>query len=357
MSFGFFGINHEHLSEYLLLIGIVIIIMTLVMQLRSRNKKNAQKQSRKKEAIQAAHEAAQRKIAASGAVPKSKVGNRPSERRIPLEDHTATLFTGNAMPRQFARWETEIHQIGREIIGRIDSKMVALQTLTLEANRSANRLEILVEHLEALAKQITDKIAKPAIEGEQSEQTVIPFHQNAELLDEAEPLVNVLRELKAGLDSVHETIQQQTTLQSELAPLTILQPVPPTNANNSNDAKDSAVKLQGQVLPPSISLTPLNPFAIDSLYAEQQDTTPDQTLDKQDQRDKKATETVPFAPTDAPPKRAGGSHLNLRREVEMLADYGYDAKRIAENFDISVNEVELMLELRADDKPPKSGEK
>ncbi|GHT46005.1 hypothetical protein FACS189454_06440 [Planctomycetales bacterium] len=332
---------NEHLTEYLFLAGIVIIIMTLVVNLRSWKKKNAQKQNQKKEAIQAAHEATQRKIAASGAVPKSKVGNRQSGTRMPLEDHATTLFTGNAMPRQFARWETEIHQIGREIIGRIDSKMVALQTLTLEANRSANRLEILVEHLEALAKQITDKISKPAVEEEQSEQTVIPFHQNAELLDEAEPLVNVLRELKAGLDSVHETIQQQTTLQSELTPLTILQPVPPANANNSNDAKDSAAKLQGQVLPPSISLTPLNPFAVDSLYSEQQNTTPDK-------QDKKETGTVPFAPTDIPPKRTGGSHLNLRREVEMLADYGYDAKRIAENFDISVNEVELMLELRAD---------
>ena len=47
-----------------------------------------------------------------------------------------------------AQWEAEVRQKGNRIIGQLDQKLTALQAVTLEGNRMANRLEIFAEHLE-----------------------------------------------------------------------------------------------------------------------------------------------------------------------------------------------------------------
>jgi len=52
-----------------------------------------------------------------------------------------------------AKWEEKIQQMGQQIIGRLDRKMMALQAITLEGNRMANRLEVFVEHLEQTTRK------------------------------------------------------------------------------------------------------------------------------------------------------------------------------------------------------------
>ena len=52
-----------------------------------------------------------------------------------------------------AKWEAEVWQKGRQIIGQLDQKMTALQAAALEGNRMANRLEIFVEHLEQTTRK------------------------------------------------------------------------------------------------------------------------------------------------------------------------------------------------------------
>jgi hypothetical protein len=49
-------------------------------------------------------------------------------------------------PAESLRWEVRIHDIGREISARIDSKLSALQALTKMAHEAAERLEIAAMH-------------------------------------------------------------------------------------------------------------------------------------------------------------------------------------------------------------------
>ncbi len=44
-------------------------------------------------------------------------------------------------PREMLRWEVQMHEAARELSGKLDSKMVALQHLINEADRAAARLE------------------------------------------------------------------------------------------------------------------------------------------------------------------------------------------------------------------------
>ena len=44
-------------------------------------------------------------------------------------------------PDEMIRWETQMHETARELSGKLDSKMVALQHLINDADRAAARLE------------------------------------------------------------------------------------------------------------------------------------------------------------------------------------------------------------------------
>ena len=45
------------------------------------------------------------------------------------------------LPPAAERWEVEMHELGRDLLGRIDTKMGLLQQFILEADRAALRLE------------------------------------------------------------------------------------------------------------------------------------------------------------------------------------------------------------------------
>jgi hypothetical protein len=49
-------------------------------------------------------------------------------------------------PAPYAKWEVRLHDLGREITARIDSKLSALQALTKLAHQAAERLEIAAAH-------------------------------------------------------------------------------------------------------------------------------------------------------------------------------------------------------------------
>jgi hypothetical protein len=44
-------------------------------------------------------------------------------------------------PDEMLRWEVQMHETARELSGKLDSKMVALQHLINDADRAAERLE------------------------------------------------------------------------------------------------------------------------------------------------------------------------------------------------------------------------
>ncbi|GHT09811.1 hypothetical protein FACS1894170_01020 [Planctomycetales bacterium] len=288
-------------SEYLALVGIAIVIMTLMLQLRSRSKKTAKQKQQEKAAVKAAWEAEKKRAVQTGKALKSTAENAPLPDRMPLGEPLGTPFTGAMLSKHIAKAEIEIHQLGREIIGRIDSKMVALQTLTLEANRTANRLEILVEHFEQLyANNQHSNNGK----SENEKHNVIPIAEAAAKLDDAEPLADVLEELQEDIANISKVIRDKTVLKT------------------ASPQTDGVLKILEPVLTP----TPVpRSLSLDSLYHAPANT---------EQPSVEVPKTSP--------------QLDVRKEVEVMSNYGYTPEQIASSLGITVEEVELVQKLRND---------
>ena len=251
-------------DQYIALLGVVIVVLIMLRLMVRRIRKAAEREQHREATVRAA-QAAERKRQQEIVIPKSKVSSPKT--RAPLVDPFGTPFAGNAYGAA-AKWEAEVHQIGRQIIGQIDCKMAALQAITQDANRTANRLEILVEHLEQITQQQIAQTGSAKADATDVPPTVIPA---TEPVPEAAPLTDVLQNLK----DIRQTIRQSASFSEQPALATILRPV----------------------------------------------------------------ESQEEASTNALP-------VNLRSEVEMLANYGLDTQEIARRLDISLGEVDLMLQVQ-----------
>lgn len=148
--------------------GVIILTMSLFLHLHKKHRLEAQRKLDRRKAALEAREKAIRQQKMMGEPVKLKPASTNLD-RIPLPDAVDKTFTGSFSPQSIAKWEVEMHQIGRQMMGQIDSKMIALQTLSMEANRSANRLELLIEHLEQLIEKSQEhveikEVAKNTIE-------------------------------------------------------------------------------------------------------------------------------------------------------------------------------------------------
>jgi DNA-directed RNA polymerase specialized sigma24 family protein len=271
--------NNVDPTNGILILGVIIVIITLVRLMGQRRRQNNMRQQQREVAILAAQEA-ERKIQAQTLHPKSQV--LPPKTRVLLGDPYGVPFTG-AVQGSAAKWEAEIHQIGRQIIGQIDSKMAALQAITLDANRTANRLEILVEHLEQIAYQQSQRTQNTGAESaEEGSPTVIAT--TTPVLDAA-PLTEVLKELTDDLEGIRKTIKRSTTFGEQTTPL------------NPEPAKpESATVLRIADQPARAAAT--------------------------------------------------GYPVNTRDEVSMLSNHGFEPQEIARKLNISLGEVDLILQVQ-----------
>jgi hypothetical protein len=204
------------------------VIVVLLRQINQRHRQNTKKQRQFEVDRQAALDA-ERKQQALSVRPKAKVP--VSKTRIPLGDPFGTPFTG-AIQGSAAKWEAEIHQMGRQMIGQIDSKMAALQALTLDANRTANRLEILVEHLEQIARQQIEWQASQRTQQDQAPEHVPNVIPVTESTPESAPLAEVLKELSNDLEGFHKAVEQSITFGKQPATVLRLSEFPTNNLRN-----------------------------------------------------------------------------------------------------------------------------
>ena len=140
-------------------------------------------------------------------------------------------------PEMIADWKAKVQRLGQQAIGQLDCKITALQAITLEGNRTANRLEVFVEHLEQVTqKQIewqrlqiayrvhTNTNAMSMQSKPEPVETLSAAIPAAKLMPDAAAYTDVLKEIAEiaeGVDGVSEQIRQSTTLgdQPELAEL------------------------------------------------------------------------------------------------------------------------------------------
>ena len=194
-----------------LMLGIIIVIVIMLRQISHRHRRNAKQEGQLEADRQAALDA-ERKKQMLVVHPKSRTAS--PQTRVPLGDPFGAPFAGN-IQGSAAKWEVEIHQIGRHIIGQIDSKMAALQAITLDANRVANRLELLVEHLEHIAQDQVERLQSqmtqhaPTAQTEDQPTTVSPtVIPVAGSSLPAAPVV--LRELADDLGGFRQAIRRST---------------------------------------------------------------------------------------------------------------------------------------------------
>jgi hypothetical protein len=265
--------------QYWLIAGIILIIIVLMRQLSVRTRQNDRKQIQREVDLRAAQEAERKNNSLKQPSAQRKPNIISPASRLLSGDPLGTPFTG-AMQGQAAKWEAELHALGRQLIGQIDSKMAALQVITLEANRTANRLEVLVEHLEQISQQQIEWQQNQAAQHLESEPeepvTVIPA---TESIPDAVSFADVQKELKELADSVSDfgnTVRQGSTFFAEQPePVTILR-----LAERKND--------------------------------------------------------IP----------AADSSSTIRGEVEMLANYGMEPQDIAQRLNISIGEVDVVLQVQ-----------
>ncbi len=299
-----------------LIAGITVLTFALVVHHFKHKRREIEEIARRRAVAKAAQEAKDKMKAGMGRPVKTKPDFRSSHAdRVPLGDAVGTTFTGAVTPSSIARWETEIHEIGRQIMGRIDSKMVAMQTLTLEANRSANRLEVLLERLEHVVKQHVAQphvVQQPAPEREtvqngeiapatetvtvtedkESKNVISVDSQNAKLVS----YTDILKDLELEIDDLSESAFSGSAS--------------PENVLSELDAAAPATILKAETAPPDV-LSLSSP-------------------------------SLPGGMT-TPPAVSG---LDLRKQVEMMSDYGYTPRQIAQSLNITLGEVDLMLSLR-----------
>lgn len=152
-----------------------ILTFSLFRYQIKRKRRETERKALRQEAARLAAQAEQKRQVQTG----QKVKTHRSTDRVPLSESGQDTFVGAMPPKQVLKWELEIDEIGRRMLGQLDSKMSALQAMILESNRIAQRMEILVETLEKYKKN-ENKESKSENAAER-----IPF---------------VFSELEAGLD-------------------------------------------------------------------------------------------------------------------------------------------------------------
>lgn len=67
-----------------------------------------------------------------------------------LRPHGAEPLRGPAAPGEYTRWEVQMHETARDLVGRLDTKIALVERLVLEAEQAAGRLESLLARVDAM---------------------------------------------------------------------------------------------------------------------------------------------------------------------------------------------------------------
>jgi hypothetical protein len=369
-------------STYLLILGIVIVIISLIVQLRKRHILESARKRKQYDAIVAAQKEKREELIQKGEDPKKKPGTSEMT-RVPINDPFGNKFSSGAAQGQIAKLEAELFALGRQLIGQLDSKMIAIETLTLEANRTANRLELLIEHFEQVADKLENsrknKIETP--EKNQNKQ-IAPNHTSQinntiNNVTKIPPQNPITESEKLGNENIRRGVEPQpvnfTDYLSELETeinefqdkvdefgggkeVTILRAV----TEQENNLPDKSAKItSAEIKPASIASTQSNdPLALSAPRFPGENSTDKNIRTKIPASNKENYQPVGLsidslfndpashtttATTTTSSNSANNTNMPNRKQIEMLSNYGYSTKEIAQNLNIPIGEVDLIL--------------
>ena len=270
-----------HIEHILALFVLVIVVVALLKQMSHRQRQSDKKRRQLETNQQAAAQNAER---------QQKTQVPSSQNRMLPENPSDTSFAGNIQGTA-ARWEAELQQIGCKTIGQIDSKIVALQAVTLHANRTANCLEILVEHLEQISRQQIERQQRQMPQDVQAGPSEHAPAVIAESALESVPLDEVLQELADDLECLHRAIKRSTTFDLEL------EDIPEQSSNRSTTSGG----------PPAPADT------------------------SQQSKRQRGTPEISFH--------------EICREAEMLLEFGLEMPEIAKHLGVPLDTLEFLLQI------------
>jgi hypothetical protein len=338
-------------------LGLIVIIVS-VLQLRKRYRQESERQKNQLAAISAAQEEERRRQKQKGEEQRQKPGT-PELNRVPIAPPPQDKFTGTIPQGQIAKWEAEIFTIGRQIIGQIDSKMVAIETLTLEATRAANRLELLIEHFEQLTENINSKKNNDQKKSHRNtiETNHKPESQNQQQLNNTETLVsnektapeNTEQKPEKFIDYLSELETEINDFQDKIdefgkaKDVTILKAV--DNIHQFDDSQlakkqsenSNSINSQKNVNLPHLSSPRFPGNNIDNEKSNSTNT-------KEAKQEQNRTVGLPIESLFN--ESADNTNIPQKKQIEMLANYGYNTKQIAQNMNMTIGEVEMILSLK-----------
>ncbi|MDR2643544.1 MAG: hypothetical protein LBC74_12205 [Planctomycetaceae bacterium] len=321
-------------------------------QIRKRYKLEAERKKKQYETIIKSQQKKKEELIQNGEDTKKKPGTSDI---TPLSsaDPFKNKFTGSTAQGQLSKIEVELFTIGRQLIGQLDSKMVAIETLTLEANRAANRLELLIEHFEQITNKLENnhkntpnnvtKITPP-----NSEKSEI---ENIQQKIEPQPVnfTDYLSELEIELNDFQDKVDEFGGSKE----VTILRAV------SDQDKKlpdQSANFTRTEIKPAQITPTSIpnnDPFALSAPrfpgddVIEKNIPTKTHTNNQNNNQSTGLSIDTLFNDSSAQNKIATNANNKItlpnRKQIEMLANYGYSIKEIAQNLNIPIGEVDLIL--------------
>ncbi|MDR0391314.1 MAG: hypothetical protein LBH59_05375 [Planctomycetaceae bacterium] len=354
-------------TTYLLIFAIIIIIISLMVQLRKRHRLEVERKKRQYEAIVAAQKERKDELIQKGEDTKTKAGTSEMT-RVPIGDPFSNKFSGGSSSHgQFAKLEAEIFTLGRQLIGQLDSKMIAIETLTLEANRASNRLELLIDHFERIANKLENynkNQTEPITQNQNNIKNIIPNNPSTKstitLNENTQPtnFKDYLNELETEINSFQDKVDEF----GKSKEVTILRAV----ENQEKKLPDNSDKITTPENNPtqttrSTSLSSnTDPFALSAPRFPGSNTNENNStkIPTNNQTNKQPTPTgLSFdtlfndsaTQTTTPNKDTNNTtntNLPNRKQIEMLANYGYSIKEIAQNLNIPIGEVDLILSTR-----------
>lgn len=297
--------NWEIIGPYLAPAAILVFTLTFIMRLRKQFRAEAERQHQKKMALNPL-------LPTNGG---RGVAAQPT-RILPVE----TLFNGGDARANPVRWELEIDALGRQMLGQIQSKMVALQTLLLETDRLAQRVEILLERLDTksceiiqprpISAAIVEKVAaeefpveKAIVKKTVDENDIVETAaEKIEELHEADSDHALDQSLEGALEGIFSSrLTQISTAESIL-------PLPRWEPDSSDLPRDTHI--ENSTKSSSTHFPPISPsLSLDTLF-----TTP------HPKKGDAAADSISIA-TEALRER--------QKHSAMLANYGYSSREIA----------------------------
>ncbi|MDR3108206.1 MAG: hypothetical protein LBU65_00765 [Planctomycetaceae bacterium] len=349
-----------------LTLGLLILAVTVIRRARVYYSKTAERRRMQNEVAKGQPQVISERDPKRG-LPRTNV--RPATSVTPT-------FTGEQTHPKVAQWEIRIHEVGRQTLAQMNTKLAAMQVMLNEIKRANDRAESLISELErfsyenqaATAQLQTASNNAVQVLPQTNEQTTENVKQSVEqtsenivakkpvvlqpVMSELETIADESIELNSFRSVLDELTQEQSQWRAEMENLQESLPVPTQTIIPTPDEKQS---YQETISKASV----LRPYPVGSNAVTHKETHRPELPPLPDISPLTLPSTKPQpTPSEHPqfeslfastsPRQVPGNKISpeTRQDIFLLSDYGYSEKEIAHKVNVSIDEVQRTINSR-----------